>query len=101
MQTYKANWQIQGLKDKFVLKPDEKIDLDDETAAPLVKGGSLSLFNKKAEVGNGNDPDPDVDLSAMTKAQLVEYAREKLELELDQSKNKDSLLAAIIEAAGK
>ena len=98
MKTYIANWKIQGLPDTPVLPPGGTIELEEETAAPLVKGGSLSLFDKKASSG---DPDPEVDLSAMTKAQLVEYAREKLELDLDVSNNKDSLLAAIVEAAGK
>ncbi|MBN2321293.1 MAG: hypothetical protein JXR49_19595 [Acidobacteria bacterium] len=101
MKTYIASWKIQGLPDTPVLPPGGTIDLEEKTAAPLVKGGSLSLFDKKAEGGNGNDPDPDVDLSAMTKAMLVEYAREKLELELDVNRNKDTLLAAIVEAAGK
>jgi hypothetical protein len=105
MKTYIANWEIQGLPDAPVLPPGGTIELDEKTAEPLVKGGSLSLFDKKTEGGKGNaqgkDPDPDVDLSAMTKAQLVEYAREKLGLDLDAGKNKDSLLAAIIEAAGK
>ncbi len=97
MNTYVANWQIQGLKDSPDLQPGETIELDEETAAPLVKGGSLLPL----EEAGPTDPDPNVDLSAMTKAQLVQYAKEKLELELDINEKKDTLLAAIVEAADK
>jgi hypothetical protein len=88
MKTYKANWEVQGLRDVKVLAPGAIVKLDPEEAATLVACGSLSQC----------DGDTNADLLSMSKAQLVEYAQEQMGLTLDTNKKKDDLLAAIAEA---
>lgn len=45
LQVYRANWKLDGLPSGN-LEAGETVELDEETAAPLVDGGVLSLVEK-------------------------------------------------------
>jgi hypothetical protein len=116
MPTYRANWRLRGLKGIKALEPGQTIQLTALEAARFVARGVLSLCAGSADeaptpaaVVPVAPPQaaavpvaaPAVDLSAMSKGQLVDYARTHLHLRLDVTKSKTDLLAAIVKAAGK
>ncbi|MFC6053885.1 hypothetical protein A6M14_09625 [Acinetobacter sp. Ac_877] len=73
----------------------EEVEVDQELAKDLLTRGRGVLV----EDNSSSIEEDEVDLSKMTKAQLVEFALQEYELELDASLTKDALIEAIQTAA--
>ncbi len=111
MAKYKVNWLIKGLvPGKKYLVPGDTVELDADVAARSVQVGSLEEIKPSVAPPTSPGASPNtpaggeadaVNLQEMTKAQLVQYAAEKLGLSLDTNKSKAMLLAAIESAVGK
>ena len=73
----------------------EEVEVDQELAKDLLtRGRGVLVEDDSSQIG-----DDEIDLSKMTKAQLVEFAMQEYELELDASLTKDKLIEEIQTAA--
>jgi hypothetical protein len=74
-----------------VIELDEK----EEDTISLVKIGAIEEQKQEAQASDS------ISLTDMTKPVLVQFAKDKLKLELDQSMKKEDLISAITEAMAK
>ncbi|MEN8282611.1 hypothetical protein [Acinetobacter gerneri] len=79
--------------DGVIRKAGEQIEVEEQMAKELLYRGRGTL------VESDSDEDEEVELAKMTKAQLIEFAKNEYQTDLDTSLNKDQLIEAIIHLA--
>lgn len=77
--------------DGVIRKAGEQIEVEEQMAKELLYHGRGTLVD--------SDEDEEVELAKMTKAQLIEFAKNEYQTDLDTSLNKDQLIEAIIHLA--
>ncbi|MDV2439947.1 hypothetical protein QR665_10755 [Acinetobacter gerneri] len=77
--------------DGVIRKAGEQIEVEEQMAKELLYRGRGTLVD--------SDEDEEVELAKMTKAQLIEFAKNEYQTDLDTSLNKDQLIEAIIHLA--
>ena len=75
-----------------IRKKGDEVEVSHALAQDLLRRGRGTLVE-------GDDEDREIDLATLTKAQLIDFALQEYELELDASLTKDKLIEAIQVAA--
>ena len=78
--------------DGEIRKKGEEVEVSHALAQDLLRRGRGTLVE-------GGDEEQEIDLSTLTKAQLIEFALNEYEVELDASLTKEKLIEAIQAAA--
>ena len=78
--------------DGVICVAGSQVEVDQDLANDLLNRGRGTLVE-------GGDEEQEIDLSTLTKAQLIEFALNEYEVELDASLTKEKLIEAIQAAA--
>lgn len=96
MAKHKVNWHLHTGKDEY--RAGDEIEMDAESAAPLVGMGVLSPLAKE-ESAPVDDMSPS-QIAKANKEQLAQYAKQRYGVDLSPTDmTKDAMLAAIAERA--
>src|ERR1700761_2189619 len=79
-------------------KSGDQVDLTDTEALEVVGLGVVTLANDQSNAPDANDGSSSVDLNKMSKAQIVEHAKDEHGLDLDVELKKPDLIAKVQEA---